>query len=53
MHYLNEKHLIHRTQYGNSEAFNPLVEKYHLRLYTHILRRIKDTEIDAENPAGV
>ena len=30
-------HLIYRTQASDIEAFNPLVEKYHLRVYTHIL----------------
>ena len=42
---LDEKHLITRTQSGDPEAFTPLVEKYHDRLYTHIKRRVKDAEI--------
>ena len=41
---LDEKHLITRTQQGHPEAFNPLVEKYHPRLYTHIHGRIRDAE---------
>ena len=41
---LDEKQLITRTQHGDSEAFNPLVVKYQLRIYTHILGRVKNTE---------
>ena len=42
---LDEKHLIHRTQLGDLEAFSPLVVKYHDRLYTHIHRRVSDVEV--------
>ena len=41
---LNEKHLITLTQSGDTEAFSPLVEKYHPRIYTHILGRVKNRE---------
>ena len=41
---LDETHLIKRTQQGDSEAFGPLVVKYHDRLYTHIYGRVKDAE---------
>ena len=41
----DEKHLIERTQAGDPEAFSPLVEKYHSRLYTHITRRVTDAEV--------
>ena len=40
----DEKHFIERTQQDDIEAFNPLVRKYHLKIYTHILGRVKDTE---------
>ena len=36
--------LIKRTQWGETEAFSPLVRKYHPRLYTHINGRVKDAE---------
>ena len=39
-----EKQLIKCTQDGETEAFSPLVSKYHHRLYTHILGRVKDSE---------
>ena len=39
-----EKHLIKRTQHGDTEAFTPLVRKYHSKIYKHILGRVKDTE---------
>lgn len=42
---LDEHALIRRTRQGDTEAFTPLVEKYHPRLYTHIHRRVKDAEI--------
>ena len=42
--HFNERHLIDRIQHGDTEAFTPLVTTYQLRLYTHILGRIKDTE---------
>lgn len=32
-------------QSGDPEAFSPLVEKYHPRIYAHITRRAKDTEL--------
>ena len=35
---------IRRTQARDTEAFSPLVVKYHSRLYTHILGKVKDTE---------
>ncbi len=40
----DEYTLIERIQHGNTEAFNPLVQKYHPKIYTHILGRIKDIE---------
>ena len=42
--YRDEKHFIERTQYGDTDAFNSLVQKYHPKIYTHILGRVKDTE---------
>lgn len=36
--------LIERTQHGDTQAFNPLVVKYHPRVYNHILGRVKHTE---------
>ena len=44
MPHFDEKHLITRTQLGDSEAFNPLVRKYHPKVYNHILGRIKNAE---------
>lgn len=41
----DEYALIHRTQLGDTEAFTPVVQKYHHRLYTHISSRVKDPEI--------
>lgn len=40
----DERQLIIRAQQGNSEAFNPLVRKYHPKIYTYILGRIKSAE---------
>ena len=40
----DERSHIRRTQSGNTEAFNALVQKYHPRLYTHIRERVKDVE---------
>ena len=40
----DEQELITRTQHGDTEAFNPLVSKYHPRVYTHILGRVKNEE---------
>ena len=42
--YLDEHTLIYRTQEGNIEAFNPLVNKYQPRIYACILKRVKDIE---------
>ena len=42
---LDEKHLIERTQQGDTEAFTPLVVKYHHRIYTHIHKRVRDSEL--------
>lgn len=40
----DEKQLITRTQQGDPQAFNPLVRKYHPKIYTYILGRIKSAE---------
>lgn len=40
-----KKYLIEATQAGDSDAFNPLVRKYHRKIYTHIRRRVKDGEV--------
>ncbi len=40
----DEYTLIEHIQHGNTEAFNPLVQKYHPKIYTHILRRVKNAE---------
>lgn len=40
----NENALILRAQHGETDAFSPLVRKYHPRVYTHIHRRVKDPE---------
>ncbi len=42
MNNTNDFHLIKRTQHGDTEAFNPLVEKYHASLYHQILGRVKN-----------
>ena len=42
---IDENTLITRAQHGEVEAFDPLVRKYHRRLYTHIHGRVKDVEI--------
>ena len=42
--YLDEYTLIYCTQQGNAEAFNPLVTKYQNRIYTYILKHVKDPE---------
>ncbi|MYA58819.1 sigma-70 family RNA polymerase sigma factor [Candidatus Poribacteria bacterium] len=42
---LDEKHLIECTQAGDPEAFSPLVDKYHSRLYTHITRRVTNAGV--------
>ena len=41
----DETHFIHRTQLGDTEAFNPLVVRYHHHVYNHILGNVKNTEI--------
>ena len=40
----DEQTQIERTQAGDTDVFNTLVRKYHPRLYTHILGRIKHAE---------
>lgn len=40
----DEKDLITRTQHGDTEAFNPLVRKYHPQVYHHILGNVRDPE---------
>ena len=40
----DEKQLITRTQQGDHQAFNPLVQKYHPKIYSYILGRIKSAE---------
>ena len=40
----DEYTLIERIQHGDTEAFNPLVQKYHSKIYTHIFGRIKNAE---------
>ena len=42
---IDEKHCITRTQQGDTEAFAPLVGKYHTRVHNHIYRRVRDTEV--------
>ena len=42
--HLDEHTLIHRTQHGNTEAFNPLVIKYQHHIYTCIRKQVKDIE---------
>ena len=42
---LDETDIIRRAQQGETEAFSPLVVKYHDRLYRHIMRRVTDPEI--------
>ena len=44
MYHFNEKHFIERTQQDDTEAFNPLGQKYHPKIYTHILGRVKNAE---------
>ena len=41
---LDDKHFIHCTQAGDTEAFSPLISKYHARLSAHIYARVKDPE---------
>ena len=41
---LDEKRLIERTQHGDIKAFNPVVQKYHHRVYNQILGNVKDPE---------
>ncbi len=40
----DEKKLINRTQKGESEAFNPIVNKYRQRIYNMIYHRVSDRE---------
>ena len=42
---IDEKHHITRTQQGDTEAFTPLVVKYHGRLSAHIKKRVSDPEL--------
>ena len=42
---LDETDHIRRAQQGDSEAFSPLVVKYHDRLLRHITRRVKDPNL--------
>lgn len=42
--YLDEKELIRRTQRGESEAFNPLVNKYRQKIYNLIYQRVHNRE---------
>ena len=42
--HFDERHFIERIQHGDTEAFNPLVQKYHPKIYTHIFGRIKNAE---------
>ena len=41
----DESHLIDHTQHGDTDAFGPLVRKYHPRIYTHIHVRVRDPEV--------
>lgn len=41
---LDEKELIIRTQRGESEAFNPLVNKYRQKIYNLIYQRVRNRE---------
>ncbi len=41
---LDEKELIKRTQKGESEAFNPLVNKYRQKIYNLIYQRVHNRE---------
>ncbi len=38
------RHIPHRTQEGDPEAFSPLVVKYQPRIYNHILGHVKNAE---------
>ena len=42
---LDETDHIRRAQQGDSEAFSPLVVKYHDRLLRHIRRRVRDVDL--------
>ena len=39
--YFDERYFIERIQHGDTEAFNPLVQKYHPKIYTHIFGHLK------------
>lgn len=41
----DEKHCIERSQAGDTDAFSPLVDQYHARIYTHIHGRVRDPEV--------
>ena len=41
---LDEHSLIQATKHGNTQAFNPLVQKYQPKIYTFIQKRVKDPE---------
>lgn len=45
MNPIDETHCITRTQAGDTEAFAPLVSKYHTRVHNHIYRRFRDPEV--------
>lgn len=40
----DEHTLIRHVQHGDTEAFNPLVQKYYPKIYNHILGNLKDPE---------
>ncbi len=44
LNHLDEKELIIRTQRGESEAFNPLVNKYQQKIYNLIYQRVRNRE---------
>ena len=46
----DEKHLIHRFQQGDTEAFNPLVVKYQHRIYSLIYRQVHNRETVGSSP---
>ena len=41
----DEIRLIRRTQQGDTEAFSPLVAKYHPRVHAHINGRVRNLEV--------
>jgi len=44
LQFCDEDTLIFRTQIGNIHAFDPLVTKYHPKLYSLIFRQVNNTE---------